>query len=101
MPPWSCDPPDRRADDADGWAGVRAPHDDASLSVALRTTLEEFGVASPAPSAAHDCGRLAALEFASALGIREARRALAREREPLLRQCFPDADPLGRSPIER
>jgi hypothetical protein len=63
------------------------------LSAGLRTTLDEFGVPPPATSADYALGRLAGLEFASALGIRQARRALARERQTLLRRCFPALDP--------
>lgn len=55
----------------------------------LKTTLAEFGLQSPPASADYACGRLAALELASALGVRQARRVLARERQSLLRRCFP------------
>ena len=70
------------------------PSDDGDeFGVGLRTTLEEFGVRWPADGNDYDCGRLAALQLASALGIRDARRALARERQLLFRRCFPAVDP--------
>ena len=65
------------------------------LSFGLRMTLGEFGVPWPSVSAEYSAGRLAGLELASALGIRPARRALARERQSLLRRCFPAIDPAG------
>lgn len=64
----------------------------ATVTASLHATLEEFDAPRPAAGAESACGRLAALELASALGIRRARRALARERQTLLRQCFPSLD---------
>lgn len=54
----------------------------------LRHALAEFGLELPTPLAQHALGRLVGLELASWLGSRHARRALARERESLLRTCF-------------
>jgi len=65
----------------------------SQLSSSLRTTLEQFGVPQPPANTDDALGRLAGLEFASALGVRQARRALARERQMLLRRCFPALDP--------
>jgi hypothetical protein len=99
-------PPEKLLDaEGRGWItrsqGVMADRDAASsaeqtsLVVVLRMTLEEFGVPPPPPGADDACGRLAGLEFASALGSRKARRALVRERQTLLRRCFPMSDPAG------
>jgi hypothetical protein len=76
-----------------GVRGAASSAEQTSLALALRTTLEEFGVSPPPPSAEDACGRLAGLEFASALGSRKARRALVRERQTLLWRCFPTSDP--------
>jgi hypothetical protein len=57
-------------------------------TVALRQTLEQFGMRLPSPQAQHSLGRLAGLQLASHLGNREARRALTRERMWLLRCCI-------------
>ena len=86
----SCDPPDGAGGGAHPDRGSSA---DSVFSFGLRTTLEEFGVPSPPAYVDDALGRLAGLEFASALGIRTARRALARERQTLLRRCFPSLDP--------
>jgi hypothetical protein len=69
----SCDAPDGAGGGAHDGRGSSA---DSVFSFGLRTTLEEFGVPSP-PADDDALGRLAGLEFASALGIRTARRALA------------------------
>jgi hypothetical protein len=87
----SFDPPDGVGGGAD--SAVDSPAASSRLNSGLRTTLEEFDVPLPPASAEYALGRLAGLEFASALGIRKARRALARERQPLLRRCFPAFDP--------
>lgn len=67
--------------------------DPSSIGSGLEKTLAEFGVPQPLADADYALGRLAGLEFASALGIRQARRALARERQMLMRHCFPALDP--------
>jgi hypothetical protein len=57
------------------------------MTVAVQQTLAEFGVPPISSNAEHAFGRLAALQFASALGVRQARRTLSRERQALLRDC--------------
>lgn len=84
-------PPDGVGGGADSDAGSSATS--SQLTSGLKTTLEEFDVPQPPTDAEYALGRLAGLEFASALGIRGARRALARERQVLLRRCFPALDP--------
>lgn len=91
MPP-STNPPDGHREGADllvGSFNALDPGQPNPLTFGLKTTLAEFGLPSPSASADYACGRLAALEFASALGVRQARRVLARERQSLLRRCFP------------
>jgi hypothetical protein len=63
------------------------------MATSLGLTLEQFGMAMPSPEAQSALGRLIGLELASHLGLRPARRALARERSYLLRSYF--------QPIER
>jgi hypothetical protein len=70
----------------------RSPH---PTVFGLQMTLDEFGVPLPPPDAYYALGRLAALEFASALGVRTARRALSRERQTLIRRCFPSLSPVS------
>jgi hypothetical protein len=88
------DPPDGTGGGADSDAGSSAEFGSPSrLSSGLRTTLEEFGIPRPSAEADYALGRLAGLELASVLGVRTARRALARERQLLLRCCFAALDP--------
>lgn len=61
------------------------------MTFGLRMTLDELGLPMPNPAAEYALGRLAALELGSSLGLRSARRALARERQSLLRRCLPGA----------
>jgi hypothetical protein len=61
---------------------------DAALHAALDVTLAEFGISITGDGARAAAGRLVALEIASRLGLRAARRILSMERQLLLGSCL-------------
>lgn len=83
----------------------QAPHQDARLAMhrphgeilvrSVAETLVEFGIEVRGAEAERAFGRLAALELASHLGDRSARRALHRERTALLGACRGSAGASG------
>ncbi len=68
------------------------------LKQALDTTLAEFDLSIALLDAQQALVRLGALEFASTLGLRSARRILARERARLLTSIVEHVHPLADEP---